>query len=505
MQGGLFGNSPDSEAAPAPADDHPLRRAMEHYGEVLRQPDPAGRVEAFRPILDIAAENVWTLGIATPPPELAVVDKNLRNVPERAVVSAAAMSPANLGMETFFFETPSLSTGSSVRLKQEMTTLVPAPGSVPGPDTSGSGLGSVLRTIFWLVFLGVLVLLGLRHPFIGRRLMIMIPTLLIVSVVSFLIIHAPPSDFLQMRITQLEMQGDPTAREQAGELREMFHLDKPLWDRYLRWMGFRWFLSFEEQDSGLLQGNMGRSMETSTPVNQLLGDRIVLTVLISLGSLLLTVALALPIGIYSAVRQHSLGDHVFSVLSFLGLCLPNFLLALLVIFLAHRWFGIDAIGLFSPEFATQASWDWPKFFDLLCHIWVPVLVVGLGGSAAMIRVMRGNLLDELHKPYVTTARAKGLGPVKLLLKHPVRLALNPLISGIGGIFPQLVSGGALVAIVLSLPTVGPLMLNALLTQDTYLAGSLLMVLSLLGILGTLVSDLLLLWLDPRIRMEGGRR
>jgi ABC-type dipeptide/oligopeptide/nickel transport system permease component len=205
------------------------------------------------------------------------------------------------------------------------------------------------------------------------------------------------------------------------------------------------------------------------------------------------------------VRQYSIGDYVLTFIGFIGMCIPNFLLALVMIFLAREWFGIQVTGLFSEHYALQPEWTWGKFMNLLQHIWIPVVVLGVGGTAGMIRVMRGNLLDELRKPYVTTARAKGVRPLKLLLKYPVRMALNPFISGIGGIFPQLVSGGAIVAMVLALPTVGPLMLSALMTQDMYLAGSMLMVLSTLGVFGTLVSDLLLLWLDPRIRLEGGTK
>jgi ABC-type dipeptide/oligopeptide/nickel transport system permease component len=233
-----------------------------------------------------------------------------------------------------------------------------------------------------------------------------------------------------------------------------------------------------------------------TPVNALVGDRILLTVLMSLGTILFTWTLAIPIGMYSAVRQYSLGDYALTLLGFIGMSVPGFLLALVLLSLA----GIGA-GLFSPQFDAQPYWDWPKFVDLMKHLWVPVVVLGVGGTASMIRIMRANLLDELRKPYVTTARAKGVRPLKLLFKYPVRLALNPFVSGIGHLFPQLVSGGAIVSIVLALPTVGPLMLQALFDQDMYVAGSMLMVLSVLGVIGTLVSDLLLLWLDPRIRYE----
>ena len=219
----------------------------------------------------------------------------------------------------------------------------------------------------------------------------------------------------------------------------------------------------------------------------------------------MTWSIALPIGVYTAVRQYSVGDYVVTFIGFIGMCVPNFLLALLLIYLSSRFLGINISGLFSSEFSAQPEWTWGKVFDLLAHIWVPVLVIGFAGTASMIRVMRGNLLDELRRPYVTTARAKGLPPIRLLIKYPLRLALNPFISGIGILFPQLISGGAIVALVLSLPTVGPLLLHALMSEDMYLAGSLLMVLSILGIFGVLVSDLLLLALDPRIRMQGENR
>ncbi|RYZ59567.1 MAG: ABC transporter permease, partial [Proteobacteria bacterium] len=244
---------------------------------------------------------------------------------------------------------------------------------------------------------------------------------------------------------------------------------------------------------------LGRSMETQLPINQMVGDRIGLTVVVSLLTILFTWAIALPIGIYSAVRQYSVGDYVLTLAGFVGMCVPAFLLALVLIAVSGK------VGLFSPEFAAQPDWSWAKVKDLLAHLWIPIVVLGVGGTAGMIRVMRANLLDELKKPYVTTAMAKGVRPMRLLLKYPVRLALNPFVSGIGNLFPQLVSGGAIVAIVLALPMVGPLQLQALLAQDTYLAGSMLMVLSLLGVVGTLVSDVLLLWLDPRIRFEGGSR
>ena len=244
-------------------------------------------------------------------------------------------------------------------------------------------------------------------------------------------------------------------------------------------------------------------MEHEKPASEVVGDRIVLTVVVSLSSVLFAWAFALPTGIYSAVRQYSPGDYALTLVGFFGVSVPSFLLALVVMYLAKRWFGINVAGLFSPEYATMPGWTWGKVADLLKHIWLPVMVLGFGLAAGMIRVMRANLLDELKKPYVTTARAKGVRPLRLLLKYPVRLALNPFVSSIGGFFPHLVSGGAVVAMVLSLPMVGPTLLDALIAEDVYLAASMLMVLSLLGVVGTLVSDCVLLWLDPRIRLESG--
>jgi ABC-type dipeptide/oligopeptide/nickel transport system permease component len=244
-------------------------------------------------------------------------------------------------------------------------------------------------------------------------------------------------------------------------------------------------------------------MEHEKPASEVIGERIGLTIIVSLATVVFAWCFALPAGIFSAVRQYSPGDYVLTFVAFLGMSVPSFLFAVVVLYAAKRWFGLNMEGLFSPDYATVPGWSWAKFVDLMKHLWLPVLVLGFGSSAGMMRVMRANLLDELKKPYVTTARAKGVRPLRLLLRYPVRLALNPLVSSIGGLFPQLVSGGAIVAMVLSLPMVGPTLLDALIAEDVYLAGSMLMVLSLLGAVGTLVSDLLLLWLDPRIRLGSG--
>lgn len=333
----------------------------------------------------------------------------------------------------------------------------------------------------------------------------MVPTLFIISVISFMIIQLPPGDFLTIHLAQLEEEGGGNAEQKIAEMKELFHYEAGGFEKYIRWLGLPWFLSFDENDKGLLQGFMGRSMQSGAAVNAMLGDRVLLTFLISLGTIIFTWLVAFPIGIYSAVRQYSLGDYIATFIGFIGMCVPNFLLALILMYASSQYLGINVSGLFSPEYAAQPNWSWGKFVDLLNHIWIPIIVVGTSGTAGMIRVMRANLLDELKKPYVTTARAKGVRPFKLLMKYPVRLALNPFVSGIGGIFPMLLSGAAIVAIILSLPTVGPLMLDSLMAQDMYMAASMLMVFSLLGVMGTLVSDLCLMALDPRVRMEGGRK
>jgi ABC-type dipeptide/oligopeptide/nickel transport system permease component/ABC-type transport system substrate-binding protein len=509
QDGGLYGAEHATRYGGIPVpDDHPYRRTMEVLEEALATADLEERVRLFQEVLEINADEIFTINIATPPPQLAVVQQGFRNVPRLALAGAPYSTPANAGLETYFFERPVDSPGAIAQLKREMVEVTPAPQAVDVGTlerASGSRLGALLNFLFWGSVAAGTVLLGVRHPYVGRRLLIMIPTLLVISIATFIIIQAPPGDFIQSKIVQANLTGDPTHINEVAEIREVFPIDQPYWVQYARWMGLPWFLTFDRRDTGLLQGNLGRSMETRRPVNEIVGDRILLTVVVSVATILFTWAVALPIGIYSAVRQYSIGDYLLTFVGFIGMCVPNFLLALVLMYWADQYLGIKITGLFSPEFATQPEWSWAKVVDLMKHIWVPVVVLGTAGTAGMIRVMRGNLLDELRKPYVTTARAKGVRPLRLLVKYPVRLALNPFISAIGGLFPQIVSGGAIVALVLSLPMVGPLMLEALLTEDMYLAGSMLMVLSLLGVFGTLVSDLLLLWLDPRIRMEGGSK
>lgn len=507
-KGGLHGDPLARQGGIEPPPGSDIRRAMEWLDQALRATDRAEQIRLFHQIAELAANNVWTIGIATPPPQLVVVQNGFRNVPRNAIFGAAYATPSNTGIETYFFDQPHDSPGARAQIKREMTTITPPPDAVDTKTlavTRSTGWGKLLGRVAGGGFVVGLVWLGWRHPYIGRRLLIMIPTLAIISLMTFVIIQLPPGDYIQTRILELQQTGDEPSIREVERLRDLFHLDEPVGKQYVRWLGLKWFASFNAADRGILQGHLGRSMETQREVNDIVGDRILLTVAVSLATILFTWVVALPIGIYSAVRQYSIGDYILSFLGFIGMCVPNFLLAILLMYWSGKYLGLNVTGLFSPAYAAAPEWTWGKVLDLLKHIWVPVLVIGVGGTAGMIRVMRANLLDELRKPYVTTARAKGVPPLRLLLKYPVRLALNPFISGIGGLFPQLVSGGAIVAIVLSLPMVGPVLLQALMTEDVYLAASMLMVLSVLGVLGTLVSDLLLLWLDPRIRMEGGQR
>jgi ABC-type dipeptide/oligopeptide/nickel transport system permease component/ABC-type transport system substrate-binding protein len=503
-RGGLYGD-PKAEVkscTPVPA-GHPMRDAMGLYEKAIRTASLDGQKTVFSALADIAAENLWTINISTPPPQPVVVSADMRNIPKLAVYGWKTASPANTGIETYYFQHAETSAGAAADMKIKLLnpTAMPTYGATLDQKTAGQTIAGIIRYSLLAVLVLFVIAVSVRHPFVAHRLMIMVPTLLLISICAFVLIQLPPGDFLTSRIIQLEEAGDDPeiVRQEIKVLREMFHFDEPVWQRYFRWMGVRWFASFEEVDKGLLQGNMGRSMETLKSVNAMVGDRLLLTMLISLGTILFTWVVALPIGIYSAVRQHSISDYAITIVGFLGMCIPPFLLALILMTIAN------VSGLFSAEYIVQPEWSWGKVLDLLKHIWVPVVVMGVGGTASMIRIMRANLLDELKKPYVTTARAKGVRPIRLLFKYPVRIALNPFISGIGGLFPQLVSGGTIVAMVLALPTVGPLMLSALFSQDMNLAGSLLMLLSLLGVAGTLVSDLLLLWVDPRIRMDGGKK
>ncbi|MBI5771314.1 MAG: ABC transporter permease subunit [Verrucomicrobia bacterium] len=499
--GGLHGATAARRPnAVAPPPGHPLRQAMAILEEANTLPDESARIARFREIQDIAADHVWTISIATPPPQLVVVKNGFRNVPRVALFGANLQSPGNTGIETYFWANPPDEPAVQAQTKEAIVTITPPPRMTATRDAPGS----LLRWLLGGAVVAGVALAVRRSPLIGRRLLLMGPAMLVVSVIVFTLVQLPPGDFVSIRVARLEMEGTASTDELAAELRRNFHLDESPAARYARWMGFRWFLTFDAADTGLLQGNLGLSMEHEKPVSEVVGDRIWLTVLVSLVTLAFTWVLALPVGIFSAVRPYTAGDYVLTFLAFIGLSVPSFLLALVLMYLAKRGLGLSIDGLFSPEYAAVTGWSWGKWVDLLKHLWLPVVVLGMGSAAGMIRVMRANLLDELRKPYVSTARAKGVRPWRLLLKYPVRVALNPFVSGLGSLFPQLVSGGAIVAMVLSLPMVGPTLLDALIAEDVYLAGSMLMVLSVLGMIGTLVSDVLLLWLDPRIRIEEAR-
>ncbi len=323
-----------------------------------------------------------------------------------------------------------------------------------------------------------------------RRVLIMVPTLLAISLIIFIIIQLPPGDYLETEITERLSRGESVDMGQIEALRRQYGLDRPLHEQYVFWV------------LGLLQGDLGYSFEHQLPVNEVVGDRLWLSFLVAFTTILFTYAVSFPIGIYSAVRQYSLGDYAFSFLGFLGLATPNFLLALVLLYFANVYFGTSIGGLMDDRFIDQ-PWTWTKFVSVLEHLWVPVVVIGTSGTAGMIRRLRANLLDELQRQYVITGRAKGLPPGRLLLKYPLRMALNPFIADIGNLLPQVVSGAAIVSIVLNLPTTGPMMVEALRSQDMYLAGSFLMFLALLTVIGVFLSDLLLAVLDPRIRLEGG--
>jgi len=325
--------------------------------------------------------------------------------------------------------------------------------------------------------------------YIVRRLLTMIPTLLIISVLVFIIIQLPPGDYLESHIAELQSQGESVDEQKIQFLREEYGLDKPLPQQYWYWL------------TGMLQGDFGYSFEYDLPVTEVVGDRLFLTVLISIATILFTWAVAFPIGIYSATHQYSWGDYGLSTLGFLGLATPNFLLALVMLYFANVYFGTSIGGLMDPQY-IDAPWSWDKIRSVLAHLWIPVIVIGTAGTAGMIRRLRANLLDELQKQYVTTGRAKGLPPGRLLAKYPLRVALNFFVADIGNLLPQVISGAEIVAVVMSLPTTGPILLSALQSQDMYLAGSFLMFLALLTVIGVLVSDILLALLDPRIRLGG---
>ena len=326
--------------------------------------------------------------------------------------------------------------------------------------------------------------------YIIRRVILLVPTIIGISIVAFLIIELPPGDYLTAHVANLAAGGDTIDQEQLEALKKQYGLDKPLMGRYVHWM------------NNLLHGNMGQSFEWGKPVNELIWERLALTFVISLATMIFTLILGFVVGVYSATHQYSPLDYFFTALGFIGLGVPNFLIALVIMWVAFSRYGVSLSGLFSQKYQS-APWSWAKVVDMLKHLWLPMVILGMSGTAGMIRTMRANMLDELRKPYVTTARAKGLKERKLLYKYPVRVALNPFVSTVGWRLPRLVSGSTIVSVVLSLPTTGPLLLRALMNQDMYLAASFIMMLSVLTVIGTLISDLLLGVLDPRIRLGVG--
>jgi peptide/nickel transport system permease protein len=323
--------------------------------------------------------------------------------------------------------------------------------------------------------------------YIIKRIILMIPTLIGISMIAFMIIQLPPGDYLTSLLASMRDSGQVVDAAQMARMREIYGLDDPIWLQYWKWI------------SGIVfRGDFGWSFEWARPVSELIWERMGATLMISLASLLFVWSVSLPIGIYSAVRRHSVGDHVFTLLGFLGLAIPNFIMALTLMYLSYRYFGQSVGGLYSPEF-VGAPMSWAKTMDLLGHLWIPIIVIGTNGTAALIRILRANLTDELNKPYVVTARAKGLPESQVLLQYPVRIALNPFVSAIGWVLPELISGVTITAIVLNLPAAGPLLLRALVSQDMYLAGSFILLMGVLTLVGMLISDILLALLDPRIR------
>jgi peptide/nickel transport system permease protein len=325
--------------------------------------------------------------------------------------------------------------------------------------------------------------------YIVRRALLAVATVIAVSIVSFVIIQLPPGDFVTTYLAQRSATGSIVSEQEVAYLRELYGLDKPMYVQYVMWIG------------NILHGDFGVTLVWNRPVIEVIGDRLWLTVAVSLAAIMFTWVVALPIGIYSAVKQYSIGDYLFTFIGFIGLAVPGFLMALVLMYLGFTLFNSNIGGLFSPAY-VEAPWSLEKAWDLAKHLPLPALILGLHGTAQLIRITRANLLDELRKPYVVSARARGLGERTMLLKYPVRVALNPFVSTIGYLFPYVVSGSIIVSMVLSLPTVGPMLLQALLAQDMYLAGAIVLLLGVMTVIGTFISDLLLMWIDPRIRMGG---
>jgi peptide/nickel transport system permease protein len=329
--------------------------------------------------------------------------------------------------------------------------------------------------------------------YIIRRLLLTIPLLLGISVITFIVIQLPPGDFLTTYVTQLRTRGYEVTEAEVARLERQYGLDRPPAVQYFIWVR-----------NIILKGDLGRSFSYDRPVAELIGERIILSMVVSICTILFTWIVGLFIGVFSATHQYSFLDYVVTFVGFIGISLPGFLMALLMIYVGLRYFNVNLTGLFSHQYLT-APWSIAKVLNMFQRLWVVVVVLGIGGTAAIIRVLRGSLLDELRKPYVTTGRCKGLSERQLLWRYPVRIAVNPFLSTIGWLLPAVFSGEALASIVLNIPTTGPLLLHALQNQDMYLAGSFVLILSALTVVGTLVSDLLLAYFDPRIRFQIGRR
>ena len=323
--------------------------------------------------------------------------------------------------------------------------------------------------------------------FIFHRLLLMVPTVFAISILSFIIVQLPPGDFVTTVVAALEESGEPLAKQEEAILRERYGLDQPMYVQYLKWLG------------RLVRGDLGRSLQWSQPVQMVLAQRLPWSVTISLMALILVYLIGIPIGTVSATRQYSIADYFFTVVGFIGLAIPDFLFALILLWLYFLITGNVALGLFSQQY-LMAPWSLARVLDLLNHLWMPALVVATAGTAGLIRIMRANLLEELQKPYVMVARAKGLPERRLLYKYPLRIALNPVVSTVGWTLPRLVNGELLVSMVLGLPTIAPVFINALKEEDVFLAGSIVLILSVLTVFGTLISDILLGWVDPRIRL-----
>ncbi|MFS8046177.1 ABC transporter permease [Rhizobium sp. BR 314] len=325
--------------------------------------------------------------------------------------------------------------------------------------------------------------------YIFWRIAVMVPTLIVISMLVFTIIQLPPGDFFESQIAELRAQGETADLQKIEELRHEYGLDRPLPIQYLRWV------------AGMLHGDFGYSFEYQLPVSDVVGDRLWLTILVSVTTIIVTWLIAFPIGIYSATHQYSWGDYGLTFLGLLGIAIPNFMLALILMYFANVWFGVSVGHLMDQKYLSQPM-SWEKARSILAHLWIPVIIVGTAGTAGMIRRLRANLLDEMPKQYVVTAHAKGLHPLRALVKYPLRMALNFFVADIGSILPSIISGAEITAIVLSLETTGPMLIRALQSQDMYLAGSFLMFLAFLNVIGVLISDIALGFLDPRIRLQG---